>query len=75
MWRQPPVRVRAITSIQPLAGVVMELPFTEGAGTVAHDISGNGNDATFCSSGSAPVWTSIGVAFSEADGATESCFD
>jgi len=53
----------------------MELPFTEGAGTVAHDISGNGNDATFCSSGSAPVWTSIGVAFSEADGATESCFD
>jgi len=47
----------------------------EGSGTVAHDISGNGNDATFCSSGSTPVWTSSGISLNEAAGATQSCLD
>jgi hypothetical protein len=47
----------------------------EGSGTVAHDISGNGNDATFCSLGAAPVWTSSGISLSEDEGAIQSCLD
>jgi len=60
---------------QPLPNVTMELPLTEGSGTTAHDVSGNNNDATFCKSGSAPVWASSGLMFSEAPGAADACLD
>lgn len=48
---------------------------SEGSGTVAHDISGNGNDATFCTSGSTPIWTAAGISLNEASGSTKSCLD
>ena len=59
---------------QPLSDVTMELPLTEGSGTTAHDISGKGNNATFCTSGTAPVWASYGLAFSAPEG-YDSCLD
>ena len=55
-WGEPAQIVPPVMTSQPLSGVTMELPFMEGSGTVAHDISGQGNDATFCTTGSAPVW-------------------
>ena len=47
------------TSILPGANV--QIPFNEGTGTVAHDLSGNHNDCTFASGANAPAWTSAGI--------------
>ena len=38
-----------------VAGASVQVPFTEGAGTVAHDISGNHNDCVFGAGQSAPA--------------------
>lgn len=74
-WGMPASVTQQVDAIQPLSGVAEELPLNDGSGTVAHDISGHGNDATFCASGSPPVWNSQGLIFSEANGATDSCLD
>lgn len=42
--------------------VAAEWPFNEGTGTVAHDITGNGHDATFCTSAT-PTWGNNGIQF------------
>ena len=47
--------------------LMAEYPLTEGSGTVAHDASGNGNDATLGAGAIAPAWTSTGLAFSGSD--------
>ena len=52
-----------------VAGAAMELPLTEGTGTTAYDISGNGNNATFASGGNAPTWYTYGVSFLDAGSA------
>jgi lysophospholipase L1-like esterase len=44
--------------------LMAEYPLTDGAGTVAHDASGNGNDGTLGAGALAPAWTSTGLAFS-----------
>ena len=46
-----------------VAGASMELPLTEGTGTTAYDISGNGNNGTFATGTSAPTWYTYGVSF------------
>jgi hypothetical protein len=44
-----------------LPGASVQLPFTEGTGTVAYDQTGNHNDCTFASGDSAPIWTTAGI--------------
>ena len=75
-WGEPANVMQPIATSQPLGSVAMELPFSEESGTVAHDISGQGNDATFCTSGSAPVWQAEGgVTLATAHGSLYSCLD
>jgi lysophospholipase L1-like esterase len=75
-WGEPAQIVPPVMTSQPLSGVTMELPFMEGSGTVAHDISGQGNDATFCTTGSAPVWQPEGgVTLATVNNSEYSCFD
>jgi trimeric autotransporter adhesin len=75
VWGTPEKVTQPVAEIQPLTGITEELPLSEGAGTVAHDVSGNGNDATFCTAGSQPAWSAQGLVFAEANGATNSCLD
>ena len=44
-----------------LPGANVQIPFIEGTGTVAHDLSGNHNDCTFAPGQNAPAWTSAGI--------------
>jgi hypothetical protein len=46
-----------------LPGATVQLPFQEGTGTVAHDLSANHNDCTFGSGMNAPLWMGAGVDF------------
>jgi hypothetical protein len=39
----------------------VNIPFNEGTGTVAHDLSANHNDCTFASGVNAPLWVTGGV--------------
>ena len=52
------------------AGLIAEYPMTEGAGTVVHDISGNGNTANFGASTAAPAWSTYGLQFNDTTFAT-----
>jgi hypothetical protein len=45
---------------QLIAGASVQVPFTEGSGTVAHDISGN-NDCIFAAGVNAPAWVTGGI--------------
>jgi hypothetical protein len=47
----------------PIAGAMADFTFSEGSGTIVHDVSGNGNDATF-TSGLNPTWNSNSLNFS-----------
>lgn len=51
-----------VDGINPLT-VAAEWPFNEGTGTIAHDITGNGHDATFCASTASPTWGNNGIQF------------
>jgi hypothetical protein len=44
-----------------LPGANVNLPFTEGSGAVAHDISANHNDCTFATAANAPAWVAAGI--------------
>ena len=44
-----------------LPGANVQIPFNEGAGTIAHDLSGNHNDCTFAPGQNAPAWTTAGI--------------
>jgi len=50
-----------------VTGAAADYAFTEGSGTVLHDQSGNGNDATLASGAQAPAWLGTGLAFSSAN--------
>jgi hypothetical protein len=46
-----------------LPGANVNIPFNEGTGTVAHDLTSNHNDCTFGTGTSQPAWTSTGLDF------------
>ena len=60
-WRGDGAWVPIIGGSNPVAGATAEYPLNEGAGTVVHDISGNGNTAALSSI--APAWTAFGLRF------------
>jgi hypothetical protein len=51
----------------PQSGLIANIPFTEQAGTVANDSSGNGNACTFSASPNSPTWNGIGIGFAGLD--------
>lgn len=55
------VALLPLAAIAILPGANVQIPFNEGFGTVAHDISGNHNDCTFAPGANAPAWTSAGI--------------
>ncbi len=50
-----------------MAGLNTYLPFTDGSGTVVHDLSGNGHNATLTTGGT-QVWTPQGLQLQLGDG-------
>ena len=54
-------------SLPQTASLIGEYLLTEGSGTLMHDSSGNGNNATLGTGSAAPAWTSTGLAFTGAD--------
>jgi len=51
------------TLSNPVEGASAEYPMQDLSGTVVHDVSGNGNDATFVNG--PPVWYAYGLAFND----------
>jgi lysophospholipase L1-like esterase len=65
-WSTPPGSGAAqgtVVGLPQTANLIGEYLFTEGTGTLAHDTSGNGNDATLGAGALAPVWNSTGLTF------------
>ncbi|WP_263384049.1 choice-of-anchor D domain-containing protein [Granulicella arctica] len=59
---------------QLIPGAIANIPFTEGAGSVARDTSGLGNDCTFSPGGNTPTWVNGGLQMNDnLDGNQRSC--
>jgi hypothetical protein len=59
--KHPTRRAGPVTAGIPQSGLIADVPFTEQTGTVAHDITGNGNDCTFLTGENSPTWNRIGI--------------